>query len=64
LNVALHDVHLPLVLADESGIARANDWANGFTRGMELRKDAWADLLDGWHTNTTQTWKCVRIPSQ
>jgi uncharacterized protein len=39
-------VHLPLVLPDESGIARANDWANGFTRGMELRKDAWADLLD------------------
>jgi uncharacterized protein len=47
------DVYLPLLLEDESGIAHANDWANGFLRGMELCKDDWADLLNdeqhgGW----------------
>jgi uncharacterized protein len=40
------DVHLPLLLQDESGVAHANDWATGFVRGMELRKCEWADLLD------------------
>jgi uncharacterized protein len=47
------DVYLPLLLPDEHGIAHANDWANGFMRGMGLRKADWADLLDdeehgGW----------------
>ncbi len=47
------DVHLPLLLPDESGVARANDWAKGFLRGMELRKTDWANILDdeengGW----------------
>jgi uncharacterized protein len=47
------DVYLPLLLEDENGISRANDWANGFLRGIELRKNDWADLLNdeqhgGW----------------
>ena len=47
------DVHLPLLLKDKSGIAHANDWATGFMRGMELRREDWAALLDdkkhgGW----------------
>jgi uncharacterized protein len=47
------DVYLPLLLEDENGISHANDWANGFLRGMELRKDDWAELLNdekhgGW----------------
>jgi uncharacterized protein len=47
------DVHLPLLLEDENGIAHANDWAQGFLRGMALRREDWADLLDdedqgGW----------------
>jgi uncharacterized protein len=47
------DVYLPLLLQDENGISHANDWANGFLRGMELRKKDWADLLNdeqhgGW----------------
>jgi hypothetical protein len=37
---------LPLLLDDESGVARANDWANGFMRGMEMRRDGWAGLMD------------------
>jgi uncharacterized protein len=47
------EVYLPLLLEDDNGIARANDWAKGFLRGMELRKADWAGLLDdeehgGW----------------
>jgi uncharacterized protein len=47
------DVHPPLLLKDKSGIAHANDWATGFMRGMELRREDWAALLDdkkhgGW----------------
>jgi uncharacterized protein len=33
------EVYLPLVLEDESGISHANDWANGFLRGMHIRKN-------------------------
>ena len=40
------EVFLPLLLQDENGITRANDWANGFLRGMDLRKDDWATLLN------------------
>ena len=40
------DVFLPLLLDDESGVARANDWANGFMRGMEMRRDGWAGLMN------------------
>jgi uncharacterized protein len=47
------EVYLPLLLQDENGITHANDWANGFLRGMELRKAEWAALLNdeehgGW----------------
>ena len=35
-----------LLLNDESGVACANDWANGFLRGMEMRRHGWADLMD------------------
>ena len=42
----LGDVYLPLLLEDENGISHANDWATGFMRGMELRKEDWADLVN------------------
>jgi uncharacterized protein len=47
------EVFLPLLLQDANGITRANEWAKGFVRGMELRKSAWAVLLNdedhgGW----------------
>ena len=38
------EVYLPLLLEDENGITHANDWTNGFLRGMELRKENWAPL--------------------
>lgn len=40
------DVFLPLLLNDEDGVARANDWANGFVRGMDMRRDGWSALMD------------------
>jgi uncharacterized protein len=39
------DVHLPLLLEDEHGITHANDWAQGFLRGMGLRRADWSELL-------------------
>ena len=40
------EVHLPLLLEDDKGVAPANDWARGFMRGVELRREAWADLIN------------------
>ena len=37
---------LPYLLEDDAGIARANDWAQGFLKGTELRREGWVDLLD------------------
>jgi uncharacterized protein len=47
------NVHVPLLLEDENGIERANDWARGFMRGMHMRHDGWAELVNddehcGW----------------
>jgi uncharacterized protein len=48
ISQTLHsgEVFLPLLLDDENGVARANDWANGFVRGMEMRRDGWAALME------------------
>lgn len=40
------DVYLPLLLEDDNGVTLANDWARGFMRGVELRTDAWAALIN------------------
>ncbi len=40
------NAYLPLLLEDEHGIAHGNDWANGFLRGMELRREDWGALID------------------
>jgi len=39
-------VYLPILLEDENGIARGNDWAHGFMRGMHMRHDGWAELVN------------------
>jgi uncharacterized protein len=39
------DLFLPVLLEDDGGVARANDWAQGFMRGMELRRDDWSELM-------------------
>jgi uncharacterized protein len=40
------EVYVPLLLEDESGIARGNDWARGFMRGIGMRPDGWAELVN------------------
>jgi uncharacterized protein len=40
------DVFTPLLLENGDGVYPANDWAVGFTHGMELRRKKWATLLD------------------
>jgi uncharacterized protein len=37
---------LPFLFEDDAGVAHANDWAQGFTRGMKLRREEWADLFE------------------
>lgn len=37
---------IPFLLEDDSGLARGNDWAAGFARGMALRRQEWSELLD------------------
>ena len=37
---------LPVLLNDESGVARANDWATGFMRGVDMRPDSWLALMN------------------
>ena len=33
------DVFTPVLLSDEEGVFRGNDWAYGFVRGMKLRRE-------------------------
>jgi uncharacterized protein len=40
------DVYLPLLTLDETGLSHANDWAQGFVRGMRARATDWSLLLD------------------
>lgn len=40
------ETFLPLLLEDAAGVSCANDWAQGFLKGMDLRRDDWADLMD------------------
>lgn len=40
------DVYFPLVMEDENGDYRCNDWANGFLTGVDMRRDIWAELMD------------------
>jgi uncharacterized protein len=40
------DQYAPVLAYDEEGVARGNDWAIGFVRGMAMRPDAWGALDD------------------
>lgn len=44
-NLYKGDVHLPILLEDDSGVCRGNDWSRGFMRGVDMRKAAWAELF-------------------
>ncbi|HYW39251.1 MAG TPA: UPF0149 family protein [Terriglobales bacterium] len=40
------EVYGPILLQDENGVFHGNDWARGFMRGMGMRSDGWAELMD------------------
>jgi uncharacterized protein len=39
-------IHVPLILEHEHGELHGNDWARGFIRGMQMRHDSWAELVN------------------
>jgi uncharacterized protein len=39
-------LYVPLLLAGEDGVIRANDWADGFLRGVALRREKWSSLFE------------------
>jgi yecA family protein len=41
------EVYGPILLQDENGVFHGNDWARGFMRGMGMRSDGWAELVNG-----------------
>ena len=38
--------YVPVLLEDDDGVTHANDWADGFVQGMEMRRPGWQILLD------------------
>ena len=55
IATTLHEggVHVPLLQEDENGLCPGNDWSRGFMRGMNMRKEAWAEIFSddepwGW----------------
>jgi uncharacterized protein len=40
------EIHVPMVFEDDHGELRGNDWARGFMRGMKMRHDDWAELVN------------------
>ena len=40
------EIHVPLICEDENGEIHGNDWAHGFMRGMQMRHDDWAELVN------------------
>jgi uncharacterized protein len=40
------EIHVPLIFEDEKGELHGNDWARGFMRGMQMRHDAWSELIN------------------
>ena len=40
------EIHVPLIFEDDKGELHGNDWARGFMRGMHMRHDGWAELIN------------------
>jgi uncharacterized protein len=40
------EIHVPLIFEDEKGELHGNDWARGFMRGMGMRHEGWAELVN------------------
>ena len=40
-----NEVYVPILLEDKTGLCHGNDWARGFMRGTEMRREGWAELI-------------------
>jgi len=40
------EVYVPLLIEDKDGIPKGNDWAHGFMRGVGMRNEGWAELIN------------------
>jgi uncharacterized protein len=40
------ETHVPMIFEDKNGELHGNDWARGFMRGMHMRYDGWAELVN------------------
>jgi uncharacterized protein len=40
------EIHVPMIFEDEKGELHGNDWARGFMRGMHMRHEVWAELVN------------------
>jgi uncharacterized protein len=38
-------VYMPVLLEDDEGLAKGNDWARGFMRGVQARPASWRELI-------------------
>jgi uncharacterized protein len=45
-SIAEEHVYLPLLLEDDQGIVKGNEWAKGFMRGVQARPGSWTELLN------------------
>jgi uncharacterized protein len=44
-TLAKDDAYVPILLEDEDGVSRGNDWARGFMRGVEMCRGGWTELI-------------------
>ena len=40
------EVYVPLLIEGKDGIPQGNDWAQGFMRGIGMRNESWAELIN------------------
>src|SRR5258708_29529841 len=40
------EVYVPLLIEDKNGIPQGNDWTLGFMRGVCMRNEGWAELIN------------------
>jgi uncharacterized protein len=40
------EIYYPILVEDDDGVARGNDWALGFLRGVDMRRASWRAFLD------------------
>jgi yecA family protein len=62
------DVFTPLLLANTNGVFPGNDWADGFVRGMGVRREDWTALsrtrITVVHSSQSLHWNLLSFPGE